>query len=175
MRVFNIRAFRAIEDEQSCKEYIKGHKKVLEDYGVTMITSGKPNWISDPSVYCVVAETVEDKKMVGGVRCHISDGKNPLPMEEALGGLDEGIYLLVNSYQHNGVGELCGLWNDKACSNVGLGIALTRAGISITNQLNFKILMGICAAFTMKMFNQVGFRINNSMKIKGEYPYPTKE
>jgi hypothetical protein len=51
---------------------------------------------------------------------------------------------------------------------------LTRAGISIINQLKFKILIGICADYSLEMFTRVGFVIDRSLGINGEFPYPNE-
>ena len=175
MHEFNIRVFRAIYDEESCRLFINGHTKVLIDYGVTMITSSKPTWLTDPNVYCVVAEIPGTKNIVGGVRVHISDGESPLPLEEAIGKLDPTIYKIVNSYIEDGVGEICGLWNSKEVSGLGLSVVLTRAGITIVEQLHFQSLMTICADFTLNMCINLGFLINNSLGDGGKFPYPTDE
>lgn len=71
-----------------------------------------------------------------------------------------------------GAGELCALWNAKSIAGMGISILLTRAGIAVTNQLDIKTLVGICADYTLKMFQQVGFVVDNTLGTNGEFPYP---
>lgn len=169
---YKISAYRAVDDQALNKKFIEGHAQVLKDYGVTMITSNKPNWLDNDHVYCVVAYD-EAGEMVGGVRLHIADWIHPLPLENALSELDPNIHKLVESFKEEGVGELCGLWNAKKVAGVGISLVLMRASIAIIDQLNFKIGMGICAEYSLPLFQQVGFEVDTSLKNNGEFPYPT--
>ena len=170
---FNIWAFRAIDEVDLCKEYIKGHIKVLTDYGITNITSNNNLWVENPNMYGVVLTDSETNELLGGIRVQISDEIFPLPVETAIGKMDNKIYSIVKSYRFDGgVGELCGLWNSKKISGYGTSILLIRAGISITEQLKIKTLVGICAQYSLKMFQNVGFVIDKGLGNMGDFPYP---
>lgn len=167
-----IRAFRAIDEYETCLKYKVEHVNVLKDYGITNVTSSKDEWISNPNMYCIVAENINNE-MVGGIRVQVSDSLNLLPVETAIGVLDKRIHKIVEEYRNNGgVGELCGLWNSKKIAGFGISVLLVRAGISISNQLNFKTMVGICAEYSLKMFQNVGFIINKSLGNNGDFPYP---
>lgn len=169
------RAFRAIEEPDTCIGYREGHVSVLKDYGVTGITTNNDEWFHNPNVYGIVAQLVSTGEIVGGIRAQISDENTPLPIEKALGKMDPVIYDIVKNFRDNGgCGELCGLWNAKSVAGIGISILLTRAAISTTNQLDFETLMGICAEYTMDMFKRVGFVVNPNLGLKGEYPYPNE-
>jgi hypothetical protein len=171
--MIRFRAFRAIDEHETCIKYVEGHTIVLEDYGVTNVTSRTPVWINNPHVYVVVAEDAETGDIVGGIRVQIADGILPLPIETAIGHMDQKVLDIVNYYRDNGgVGELCGLWNSKAVAGKGISMVLTRASIAIITQLRFRTLMGICADYTLPMFTQVGFVIDKSMGLNGEFAYP---
>ena len=168
-----IRAFRAVNEYETCQEYLKGHMQVLIDYNVMKVTSYNKTWITNPCTYVLIAELTSTGEMVGGIRVEKTNGDIPLPIESAIGSLDERIYEVVENYGINGgVGELCGLWNSKAVKGVGISFFLTRAAISIINQLRFKTLIGICAEYTLKMFTDVGFEIDKTLGKNGEFPYP---
>jgi len=168
-----IRAFRAIDEPKACEEYVAGHKMVLKDYGVSNVTSGIPAWLNNPFVYIVVAEYSDTHKIVGGIRVQMADGILPLPIETAIGHMDSKVIETVRHYRLNGgVGELCGLWNAKEVSGMGISMLLTRASIAIIKQLNFRTLVGICADYTLPMFSRVGFVIDYSMGENGEFAYP---
>ena len=171
--MIKIRAFRAINNPNACQEYLKGHMQVLIDYNVMKVTSYNQAWTNNPSVYVLTAELEETGVMVGGIRIEITKGDIPLPIETAIGKLDSRIYKLVEQYGiDGGVGELCGLWNSKEIKGVGASFFLTRAAISVINQINFKTLIGICAEYTLEMFTNVGFEIDQSLGNNGEFPYP---
>lgn len=171
MIVLIFKAFKAIDNIDACMKFKDGHVQVLEDYGITNITTNNDLWMKNPNMYCVIAEL--NGEMVGGIRIQISDEKTLLPVESAIGKMDNGIYNLVNQYRQNGgVGELCALWNAKKVAGMGVSVLLTRAGISIVNQLNFKTLMGICGNYTLKMFRNVGFVEDRTLGDNGEFPYP---
>ncbi len=104
----------------------------------------------------------------------VGDGEIPLPVETAIGFLDSKIYDRVQNYLDNGgVGELCGLWNSKKVKGKGVSMILIRAAISIINQLKFKTLTGICADYSMSMFEKVGFVPDLTPRVKmGTFTYP---
>lgn len=168
-------AYRAIDNREYCEQYLEGHVNVLRDYGITNITSNTNTWIDNPNVYCVVAREVATGEMVGGIRIQISDGITPLPVEQAVGYMDHSVIDKVKYYHENyGVGELCGLWNAKRVAGRNISVFLTRSAISIINQLDFTILVGICADYTLTMFRNVGFVIDDSVGTKGEFVYPNE-
>lgn len=170
------RAFRAINDPASCQRYKEGHGSVLRDYGITNITTNNDDWMLNPNMYCIVALSEDESEIYGGIRIQISDEQTMLPVEKAIGKMDSRIYDLVKSFRiDGGVGELCALWNAKVIAGLGISILLTRAGISVTNQLNINTLVGICGEYTLKMFQKVGFVVDNSLGFNGLFPYPKDE
>ena len=173
---FNVWAFRAIDELELCKEYIKGHIKVLADYGISSITSNNSLWIKNANMYCVVAEDSKTHELLGGIRIQIADGVLQLPVEKAIGYMDNRIYNIVENFAFNGgVGELSGLWVSNKLKGVGMGPYLVRAIIASANQLNFIKLIGICGENTLPMFKNVGFLIDNSLGKNGGFPYPTED
>ncbi len=167
-------AFKPIDDPALSERYLKGHTQVLEDYGITNITSNNRVWLEIPCVYGVIAQN-EAGELVGGIRVQMADGINPLPVEKAVGHMDERIYGIVQKYYDNGVGELSALWNAKSVAGYGISVLLTRAGISMTNQMNCNTLVGICGDYTLQMFKNVGFVVDNSLGNNGEFFYPKQD
>lgn len=173
--MFQIRAFRAVDEPLTCGEYIKGHIQVLKDYGIENVTSNNNTWIENPNMYCFIARD-ESEELVGGIRIQVADGIIPLPVENAVGKMDEGIYGLVRAYAINGgVGELCGLWNSKKVKGMGISIILIRSALSTINQLKFHTVTGICAEYSLNMFQNVGFVINTNLGADGgKFIYPNE-
>jgi hypothetical protein len=173
---FRLWAFRAIDEKELCDEYIKGHVKVLADYGISSITSNNKIWVENPFMYCVVIEDDVTKELLGGIRIQIADGISVLPVEKAIGNMDPRIYDLVKKYAFSGgVGELNGLWVSNKLKGVGIGPYLVRAAIASASQLNFVTMIGICGENTLQMFKNVGFLIENSLGKRGGFPYPSDD
>jgi hypothetical protein len=171
---FKLRAFRATDEPQTCLRFIESHRNVLSDYGITNITTNNDTWMNNPNVYCIVAET-EDFQLMGGIRIEISTQNIELPIETAIGKIDFAIYDHVkNSRLNGGIAELCALWNSRAVAGIGLSILLIRAGIAAAGQLQIKTLISICAEYTLKMFQKVGFVVNHSLGLDGIFAYPNK-
>jgi len=172
--MFDIRAYRAIDEAESCADYIKRHVQVLKDYGIENVTSNNNTWVDNPNMYCFIA-TDSSNELVGGIRIQVADGVVKLPVENAIGKMDTRIHDIVQDYAFNGgVGELCGLWNSRKIKGVGISVILVRTAISAINQLKFKTLTGICGGYTLEMFQNVGFVINESLGKKGTFLYPNE-
>lgn len=167
------KAFRAVNDLNTCLNFKEEHINVLRDYGITNITTNNDEWMYNPNIYCIVAQSAVDNKVLGGVRLQLSDENILLPVELAIGKMDGRIYEIVKNFrEHGGVAELCALWNAKAVAGIGVSTLLVRAAISIANQLPISTLMCICADYTLNMFQQVGFIIDNTLGMNGSFPYP---
>lgn len=171
--MLKIRAFRAVNDPDSCRLFAEGHAKVLLDYGVTKVTSSSTSWFHNPAVYVILAENVETGETVGGVRIHIADSKTRLPMEDAISIVDKKVFDLIGKYAPLGTGELCGLWNAKSVAGMGLGsYFLMRAGISATTQLQLPTLFALCAPHTYQISVEKGFEAEKSIGNDGTFIYP---
>lgn len=167
------RAFRAINEIDTCLKFVEEHRNVLRDYGIANVTTNTDQWMHNSNIYCITAESVTDKKIVGGIRLQLSDIQYKLPVELAIGEMDSNIYNIIENYRDNGgIAEICALWNAKAVAGQGVSLLLVRAAVALANQLKTVTLVCICADYTLKMFQQVGFVVNNSLGLQGEFPYP---
>ncbi len=66
MEKIYIRAYRAIDEEDCCNNYLEGHVQVLKDHGITNITSNNDSWKKHINTYCVIASL--GPELVGGIR-----------------------------------------------------------------------------------------------------------
>ncbi len=176
--MLKIRAYRAIDDIQSCEKYAIGHENVLKSYGITKVTSANYEWFYNPEVYVIAVESEDE--VLGGARIHGSGGNQPLPIEEAIGYMDPGIYELVRNFKKEKTGELCGLWNSRAIAGKGISVILTKAcvakvGVAIANVLELRSLFVLCAPYTVKMVEDVGFEIIPTLGDQGTFPYPKED
>ncbi|MFD1770818.1 hypothetical protein [Sphingobacterium suaedae] len=171
--VVRLRAFRAIDDPKTCERFIEGHAHVLTAIGVKKVTSSKNDWMYNPAAFVLIVESLDGEKVYGGVRIHVAGGSEPLPIEQATGAMDRRVYELVYEYARQGTGEGCGLWNSREIAGYGIGsIFLTRAGAAISAQIGIKSLFALCAPYTVKLAESVGYRIDTSVGNNGTFYYP---
>lgn len=171
--VVRLRAFRAIDDPDTCNLFIEGHTQVLTNIGVTKVTSSKNEWMHNPAAFVLIVESLDKKKVYGGVRIHVAGGSQPLPIEEATGALDPAIYDLVYNYAQKGTGEFCGLWNSREIAGYGVGsIFLSRACVAISTQIGLNSILALCAPYTVKMGENSGYEIETSIGNNGTFYYP---
>jgi hypothetical protein len=168
-----IRAFRAIDDPETCARFVEGHTHVLTSIGVTKVTSSKNGWTTNPAAFVMVVESLDGGKVFGGARVHVAGGSEPLPIEQATGGLDSSIFNLVWNYAQQGTGELCGLWNSREIAGYGIGsIFLIRTTVAISYQIGIKSLFALCAPYTIPPGEAVGMEIEKSIGNDGTFYYP---
>lgn len=171
--VVRIRAFRAIDDPETCALFIKGHTQVLTNFGILKITSAKQSWINNPASFVIIVESLDKKIVYGGGRIHVSGGSEPLPIELAIGGMDPFIHELIWQYAQQGTGESCGIWNSREIAGYGIGsIFLSRAGLAIASQVGIKSLFALCAPYTVKFAENLGYRVETRVGNNGTFYYP---
>ncbi|HAL81229.1 MAG TPA: hypothetical protein DCO83_02505 [Mucilaginibacter sp.] len=168
-----LRAFRAIDDPETCELFIQGHIHVLTSIGVTKVTSSKNEWTKNPAAFVMVVESLDRKKVFGGARVHVAGGSQPLPIEQATSAMDPGIFDLVWHFAQQGTGELCGLWNSREIAGYGIGsIFLIRTAVAISYQIGIQSLFALCAPYTIPPGEAVGMEIEKSIGNDGTFYYP---
>jgi len=172
--MIQIRTFRAPDDYEACEKFIIGHKKLLEIFGITKITSNRQDWVDDYNTTVILVEDKETKVVYGGARLQVVSGKYPLPIEIALGKYDNGIYEIVQEdHLSGGTCELCGLWNSREVAGMGIGsYILSRVGAAIAVQLPVKSIFVLCAPITVRMGKRVGAVVEDSLGNDGLFYYP---
>jgi len=167
-----IRAFRAVDDLGACQRFVKGHMEVLTRFGITMITTANIDWFVNPNVIVIAAESIDGSEMYGGMRLHIKEKYSDLPIENAVGKIDDRIYNLVNKHFEFGTGEFCGMWNSKEISGKGVSYLLTSAGTAVISQLGVNSMFVLCAEYTVHMVERVGFNVLKDLGNNGTFYYP---
>ena len=173
----NIKAFRAIDDLDFCETYIDGHRRILDAYGVSKVTSASTDWKYDPSTYIIIIYDSNDTaKIYGGARIQVRTETLKMPMEGAIAILDKNIYNYVDQYGNYNVAEFCGLWNSIEVSGYGIGsMLLGRIGVAISNQLNLQCLMALCSPATLRNCIKLGFEKIEELGNKGTFYYPKED
>ena len=168
-----LRAFRAIDEPETCQLFIDGHTHVLTSIGVTKVTSSKNEWTKNPAAFVMIVESMDGKRVYGGARVHVAGGSEPLPIEQATGAMDKGIFDLVWKFAQHGTGELCGLWNSREIAGHGIGcIFLIRTGVAVAHQIGLTSLFALCAPYTIKPVEAVGMQLEGSIGNDGTFYYP---
>jgi len=168
-----LRAFRAIDEPEMCELFIKGHADVLTSIGITKVTSSKDGWAKNPAVFVIIVESLDGEKVYGGARVHVAGGSEPLPIEQATGAIDPGIFQLVQNYAQEGTGEICGLWNSHELAGYGIGTPLLiRTLIAISSQIGLTSLFALCAPYTVKPVVNCGMVLVDSIGNNGTFYYP---
>ena len=172
--MIHLRAYRAIDEEESCIKYATGHRKVLEGFNLGNISTNNHDWAYNPHVYVVEAESIETGELLGGIRVQVADGRINLPVQDAVSHFDPKVNDMVRNYaQNGGTSELCGLWNSRSVApNLGVTVNLVVAGMAICSQLPVTSLFTIVAQYTLKIARRMGFEIETSLGIDGEFIYP---
>jgi len=172
--MIRIRTFRAPDDQEACEKFIVGHRKLLEIFGISQITSNRQDWVDDPSTIVILVEHTETKVVYGGARVQMVSENYPLPIQTAIGRYDDRIYTLIAEDQaKGGTCEICGLWNSREVAGMGIGsYILSRVGVAIAKQLPVVSLFVLCAPITVKMGIRLGCTIETSLGNNGLFYYP---
>lgn len=171
-----VKVFRADTQKTEALKYVDGHRKVLQAYGVTQVTSLKYDWIDEPFTYVILVES-DDGRVMGGGRIQLAGGNIPLPIETAIDDLDPRIFSIVDEKKRNGgAGEYCGLWNSREIAGFGVGsIILIRVGMAVFTQLPLATLFAFASPATLKPSLDVGYRVLTEVGNDGTFYYPKED
>jgi len=168
-----IRAFRAVDDKEASQKFVDGHKRVLENVGITEVTSSNNDWIHNPAVYVILIESGDRSKVYGGARVHVADGITQLPVEEATMEIDPKILEVVSKQVPKGTGEICGLWNSLEVAGYGIGSTYAiRSAICILPMMGLDTCFALCSPYTARVAKNFGFLIDRTLGNNGTFYYP---
>lgn len=168
-----IRAFRATDDPDTCRKFIEGHRRVLSIYGIENITTNTDDWMFRRSIFVIVVETLDGKKLYGGARIQVADGIHPLPIEEATGKMDPRIYQIVREHSKTGAAELSGLWNSKEVAGLGIGSLFpSRVAVALSTQIGVNTFFSLCSPTTVRFKDWMGGKILTGVGNEGTFYYP---
>ncbi|UZD22562.1 hypothetical protein PBT90_03885 [Algoriphagus halophytocola] len=171
--MFKLIAFRAINDPVRCQMFIDGHRQVLESIGVKKVTSADNKWTQNPDVIVVIVESMEDGLIYGGARVHKANSDFKLPIEEAIEDLDESIRDIIAEDIDAGTGEICGLWNSRKITGLGIGaIFMSKACLALAPKLGLTSLYALLAPMTVKLGYETGYEILTQVGNNGTFYYP---
>lgn len=171
METLTFKAFRASDEPELCAEFLREHRKVLEDFGITNVTTNTAAWTKDPDTFVIVA--ISDRAgMVGGIRLEVDREGRHLPIHDALSRMDPNVHMALERLRHNGNAEVCGLWNANRYSAKGLPTLLAFAAVSLANQIGTRSLVCLVAHYTLRHALKAGFTIMEELGEGGTFTYP---
>ena len=172
--MIHIRTFMAPDEPEACAKFIVGHKRLLELYGITQITSNRQDWVDDPRTVVILVEDQDTKFVYGGARIQIKSDQFELPISNAIGKYDPKVYDMINEdEERGGTCELCGLWNSREVAGMGIGShVLARVGSVLAAKLPIVSLFVLCAPVTVRMGRRVGCQIETTLGNNGLFYYP---
>lgn len=172
--MIQIRTFKAPDDPEACDKFIVGHRKLLEIFGISKITSNRQDWVDDEQTIVILVEDKDTRTVYGGARVQMVSNQFSLPIETAIGKYDERIYEMIQQDQlRGGTCEICGLWNSREVAGMGIGsYILSRVGVAITTQLPVVSLFVLCAPITVKMGLRLGCTVERELGNDGLFYYP---
>jgi len=139
-------------------------------------TSAKIDWVLNPDVYVILVSAEKDGKALAGGRIHQANRKNPLPLEDAVGNMDDRIYKMVDDRTDAGTGEFCGLWNSWEIAGLGIGsVHLSIASVALAGILKLDTLFSLCAPATYRNSIRGGFRVITEIGVNGKFYYPKED
>lgn len=171
MEIVTFKAFRASAEPESCAEFLREHRRVLEDFGITNVTTNNDSWIHDPDTYVVTARS-SVHGLIGGIRLEVARADRELPIRAALYKLDHRIDTVLDDLLQYGNGEICGLWNAHRYASRGLPIMLAHAAVSLANQIGVDRLVCLVAHYTLRHAIKSGFEIIEEIGEGGTFTYP---
>jgi hypothetical protein len=171
METLTIKAFKATDEPELCAEFLRGHRQVLEDFGIPNVSTNTEKWTTDPDTYVIVAIS-NVHGMVGGIRVEVSREGRPLPMHEALVKMDPAVHMALEELHHGSNAEVCGLWNANRYAARGIPTILAFAAVSLANQLGLKTMVCLVAHYTLRHALKAGFTIMEHLGDGGTFTYP---
>jgi hypothetical protein len=171
METIEIKAFRATERPDLCDEFLRQHRKVLEDFGITNVTTNNAYWTTDPTTIVIVAIS-SSQGMVGGIRIECDKGRRELPIRTALYDMDHRIDTALDALREKGNAEVCGLWNSNAYSAKGIPTILAFAAVAVASQVGLTSLVCLVAHYTLRHATKSGFTIMEDVGHEGTFTYP---
>jgi hypothetical protein len=155
-----------------CQDYILGHRKVLEDFGILNVTTNNDQWARRSDVFVICALDKSDKTIVGGVRVEIMTNQYNLPFVKAVEKIDSKIFEVVDQDSPHLIGEVCGLWNSKRVFGRGVSVVLSRLAVAVSLGLNVERLYCLVAQYTLDIATSLGFVVESRLGKDGFFSYP---
>ena len=112
---------RASHDPRLCKKLLKGHKRVLEAYGIKNLSSFRTDWFRRDDVLVIAVLTPDGERVLAGARLQPGLVVNDFPLHQAVGHMDPKVGAFLEGIIPEKAYELNALWNSIELAGMGLG------------------------------------------------------
>ena len=147
MEMIDLIAFRAPERPDLCMEFLREHRQVLADFGISKVSSSTAEWMNDRN--CIVIVAMHGTLgMVGGIRLQRSTEGQRIPMERSLEQKAPTISDEIAALRPFGVGEVCGLWNSMRMAGHGIPVLLSHAITAVSLPPGMQRMVCLVAHYT---------------------------
>ncbi|MFT6923366.1 MAG: hypothetical protein ACJA1C_002379 [Crocinitomicaceae bacterium] len=169
---FRIRVLHAIDYPEIAQDFNNKHLEVLREFGVDkQISSVKNNWWESTYSYIIIAEHIESGELGGGMRLDVLNENQSLPVERVLSTMQPTVVDRLH-FHYNELAETCGMWIGKRFRHRNLPKILMRSSICIASKLRLQILIGLANQYTLKMTEDLGFKVVKDVGHNGTFLYP---
>jgi hypothetical protein len=169
-----LKSFYSSNDLEASMRFVEGHAAVLGEYGIKNLNTSTPSWVGDSKVI-VVTVTNQENELVGGLRVHIFDGSNTVPLIDALQEIEPSIRTILSRNMPHPTAEVCGLWNSKKIFGKGLSALLCICSVVIARRIKLHDFYCFSAPYTEKMIKTNGLVDLKEVGDEGKFNYPTEE
>jgi hypothetical protein len=170
---FIVQGFMAKSDPFLSDAFLLGHVKVLEDFGITNVTTNNSKWKDSKNVYVIICFDEETHDIVAGIRIEKKSASSILPIELAVSDYATSLVATVERDKLEGqVAEVCGLWNARRVFGYNLSHFLSEAAVAVLPHLDVKSAYCLVAHYTLELSLSLGFEILQNFGDSGWIPYP---
>jgi hypothetical protein len=172
---YSIEGFWASEKPEVCEEYLQGHVRVLEEFGITNVTTNGDYWTYRDDVFVFICREIETGIVVAGIRVEPKIDSQPLPIEAAvLPSEPKIIDVILSSRNHGRVVEICGLWNSRKVFGREISRFLSECAVASLSELQVAHAYCLVAHYTLDLSKSLGFHVVQEIGTDGWIPYPNE-
>ena len=173
IRTLRVRAFRAVDDVNMSKRFSEAHHEILQNHGITKLSSLSTDWMDDPDVYVIVITSPSGHKIYAGARVHVYREGRPLPLQLVMREFDPRTDEIFEKFAEEGVGEFCALWSSVEIAGLGInGKDLVKCGWSMCDHLGIRRMVALLSPLTKRWMKDLALVKCEALGTEGEIPYP---
>lgn len=168
-----LRIFQADADQDSCDQFLEGHRQVLKAAGITRLTSLDSAWVGSPDQTVFMLLDADGDRVLSGMRLMRRSPDNRLPMERAVSGAHPEVSRLIEDHLEEGCGEFCALWSHREAAVAGIGmVPMACAGLGVMSFLDVRHGFAFMGRNMNAMQRSLGFDILKNVGVAGAFDYP---
>ena len=164
---------RASHDPRLCEKLLKGHKRVLEAYGIKNLSSFRTDWFRRDDVLVIAVLTPDGERVLAGARLQPGLVVNDFPLHQAVGHMDPKVGAFLEDIIPEKAYELNALWNSIELAGMGLGSEfLIQVSMAALPLLEAKHLVALTSPVTRRWRGKHGWKLRSDLGNEGYFVYP---